>query len=107
MTNSVSWTEDKGKYCLTVVFKGKKYFLYFEKDSRYLDGMVLFNDAEQPNMLNGMMAWSEFEKVLADKDALFANREIERFQSSVVLASGGTLDWTTPEEAYDVPPLSA
>ena len=72
------WSEESGKYRLAVVVKGTKYLIFFEKASRMADGMVLFNNAKNPNMLNGMMAWSEFEKVLALPEARFANREIER-----------------------------
>lgn len=111
-SNKFQWSEELGKYRLAVVVKDTKYLIFFEKESRMADSMVLFNlpwsfghNAKKPNLLNGMMAWSEFEKILALPEARFANREIERYQSVAVLASGGTLDWTKPEEAYDVPPL--
>lgn len=104
MSDSVRWESKGGKLWLVVVHGGTKYRVPLDPESRYVDGTVLFGDAKRPPLVSGMMAWSEFEKVLDKVPG--AHRELERFQAPAILAQGGSLDWTTPEEAYPgLPPI--
>jgi hypothetical protein len=95
-----SWRKEYDKFWLDFKHDGMGYEIPFDPESRFIDGLVL--TSRPGRLVKGMQDFSAITSPLLERTPELrpVQQEIEKYQAPAILAQGGTLDWTTPEEAY-------